>query len=494
MDKAPIVYAFLDTNFFIHYKSFREVEWLKELAAKKVCLVVAPTVHHELDKLKDDKANGRRRDRSRSTLAEFTRMGLKEILQGANVRDSGRVTLRVLVDYPDMSVFSRLQKGYPDDEIIATALTFQKTCDPGDEVVIVTGDGPLRLKAYASGLRIFDPDHLKSKDEKDDATRRIEELEKENRRLQHAEPQMVVEFVTETESTKILHITRQVVTTWNQQEYDNRVAEEAVAIKADLSNGTDLPTLEEVSIEVEKMHDPDYMEAVYALEKRIEAKRLFFSKEYQEKAQSYLTAYSKYLRDAFAYADERTRAYTIRLSAINSGTKAAEDIFIAITFPHGFTLCDKDDLLDRVSKEDRPPRPKPPTTKYNPYNAFNLAYLRTGLMSPSLPYIGPFRSNIVSSDKKYVGPFFNQKRPNQATYEFARLIHGTSLALNSFVCIFPREWEDRTIPVNYRINIGNKVHPIYGNLEIVVDDMVQTNALLFVESKERNDTDSRRTS
>ncbi len=76
MDKAPIVYAFLDTNFFIHYTSFREVEWLKELAAKKVCLVVAPTVHRELDKLKDDKTNGSRRDRSRSTLAEFTRMGL----------------------------------------------------------------------------------------------------------------------------------------------------------------------------------------------------------------------------------------------------------------------------------------------------------------------------------------------------------------------------------------------------------------------------------
>lgn len=465
MAKAPTVYAFPDTNYFLHYEWFRNVDWRRELNAKNVCLVVAPIVHSELNKFKDDKANGRRRNRSRDTLSEFKRMGLKELLQGVSVRDSGQVTLRVLTKKPDMSAYPDLQKDHADDQLIATVLSFQAACDPGNRVVLVTGDGPLISSAYAWGVDVFDPEHLKLADEKDDATRKIEDLEREIRRLLQAEPQMAVAFAIETGSTSTLHINRVIVSPWNQQQLDSLVTREAVAIKANLSNSTDIPRLE------------------YAARERNDENLPYRNQEYQKKAQSFLKQYSQYVQDALAYADEYTRACPIRLTAANTGMTAAKGVAITVTFPDAFRLCDKDDLLDR------PIRPKRPVIANTVYD---IASMFAGLNTPMLPNIGAHLSNVAQSNSRYIGPFFDQKHPNQVRYEFGQLIHGTSLTLRSFVSVFPHDWEGAIVPVLYHVNIGNKVDAIDGALEIAVDDTREVDALRLVEMQAQRAAVSRR--
>jgi hypothetical protein len=56
-----VTYCFLDTNFFYHFKDFREVNWREFLDAEHVRLVVTSPTLADFDKHKNDRTSHRRR-------------------------------------------------------------------------------------------------------------------------------------------------------------------------------------------------------------------------------------------------------------------------------------------------------------------------------------------------------------------------------------------------------------------------------------------------
>ena len=59
------LYCFFDTNILLHFTTFDEVDWLKFLNAPQVYLILTRPVLRELDKFKDDRTVGWRRNRAR---------------------------------------------------------------------------------------------------------------------------------------------------------------------------------------------------------------------------------------------------------------------------------------------------------------------------------------------------------------------------------------------------------------------------------------------
>lgn len=63
--KKATVFAFLDTNIFLQFRDFDQIDWPRELGHQCVCLVIAPIILTELESFKYDRDSQRRRERSR---------------------------------------------------------------------------------------------------------------------------------------------------------------------------------------------------------------------------------------------------------------------------------------------------------------------------------------------------------------------------------------------------------------------------------------------
>ena len=60
-------HAFLDTNTFLHFRSFEQIHWPVVLNCDQATLVLAPVILSELDKKKYD-SSGKIRERARAPL------------------------------------------------------------------------------------------------------------------------------------------------------------------------------------------------------------------------------------------------------------------------------------------------------------------------------------------------------------------------------------------------------------------------------------------
>ena len=72
------LYAFLDTNVFLHYQPFDQIKWTEVLGTTNVVLVATPVVIRELDEHKDQHRISAIRDRARAALKKIEHIALSE--------------------------------------------------------------------------------------------------------------------------------------------------------------------------------------------------------------------------------------------------------------------------------------------------------------------------------------------------------------------------------------------------------------------------------
>jgi predicted ribonuclease YlaK len=119
---AP-AFALTDTNVFIHYEFFRNVDWAAELGARPVTLVLPSVVLEELDKRK---WAGTRREKERAKAVLRT---LKELgFSTTPVEIRPGVSVMALDDEPDDAFMAqhRLQPRAADDRLLASAIAFSR--------------------------------------------------------------------------------------------------------------------------------------------------------------------------------------------------------------------------------------------------------------------------------------------------------------------------------------------------------------------------------
>lgn len=147
--QEDLVRIFVDTNCFLHLRDLKDLPWRSIFPRLKTLeIVVAHVVTDELDRLKTDKT-GRLRDRARSALS---------LIEQTSCEPGMRISLRaapfeiwfVLDQSPpvDWSAYPRLNSTWPDDQLLAAALSDAGRPTP---ILLSHDTGPL-IRARALGL------------------------------------------------------------------------------------------------------------------------------------------------------------------------------------------------------------------------------------------------------------------------------------------------------------------------------------------------------
>ncbi|MEU4334806.1 PIN domain-containing protein [Micromonospora lupini] len=140
-----------DTNVLVHGKLLHEVEWHREINARRATVVMPLVVLDELDRIKDrDPEFGRR---AQSVLRALDRMTQdKDWLTPIPLRQN--VWLQLLDEPPG----HQRQQGQ-DDEIVRQSNYFAQLND--SRLILLTRDRGMRLRAQAAGLKSQTlPEHL----------------------------------------------------------------------------------------------------------------------------------------------------------------------------------------------------------------------------------------------------------------------------------------------------------------------------------------------
>ncbi len=150
-------HCFLDTNTFLHFQRFDQVDWTKVLEAQQIWLMLTPTVMEELDHHKDDPKNPGRQKRAKEILSKLDDI-LPADTAGILVPVRQNVMLQELLDEPDVDwkAFGlSSQKG--DHCLLASILNF-RNAHHGATICLVTRDFPLRRKALQLKIPVVNPE------------------------------------------------------------------------------------------------------------------------------------------------------------------------------------------------------------------------------------------------------------------------------------------------------------------------------------------------
>lgn len=163
-------YAFVDTNFFMHFPPIDSVDWCKHLDARPVTLVIDQQVLRELDKLKDGARGQGRRDKARTLTSKLHK--LLDADEPQLVRDGVYIVAHlnaVAIDY----AAERLDPTIQDDRIVAGMMTFRND-HPKGRIILVANDGGIRLKARMKKFESWNPeDALERRDIASDEEREL---------------------------------------------------------------------------------------------------------------------------------------------------------------------------------------------------------------------------------------------------------------------------------------------------------------------------------
>lgn len=169
-----MTYIFIDTNIFIHFRDFEEIDW-PSVSGKRgpITLLIAPIVIDELD---------RHKYYSNKKIANRVKKLLPRIEAILENKSSCRYVLHYIPSRPLDETFSdnKLDRKEQDDSLLATIIEFQHlvTTNNNHTIVYVTNDVGPRLKAKTLAIETIKlPDDHQLPIE-------LDETEKENKALQ----------------------------------------------------------------------------------------------------------------------------------------------------------------------------------------------------------------------------------------------------------------------------------------------------------------------
>ena len=400
------VYCFPDSNFFFHFTYFNEIDWPALLGCDRACLVVTTPVLRELDKYKSDRNSGRRRDRSRSVLREF------DAIIGSShpgVPLEFRRSTEILFDLSaaDMTAhMGQLEPDVEDDKILALVMAFQSTHPDGD-VLLLTDDRAMRLKAKALGIACFvPPEEHRLVDEPTTAEQELARLREEVGRMRASAPVLSSGF-------------------------------------NDPQGATD-----KLVVRYRPYHDPSEDEIASMVEERrrkLIAKsrargRFEYYFPHEEQAiEDYLPGFRKWLLAKSRFDSVIASVFAVRLVMVNTGLSPANDVVAEVDFPAGF------EILTDENYPQCPPEPAPPS----------VGALRAPVWPEANWIWHTFNLPEPTSEWDVI-------KPNRGRFSLDKLIHNLPEDLAPLVVRIPSCDVDTTFGIGYRLHAGNLPEPVSG--------------------------------
>ena len=456
-----MLYCFVDTNIFLQFRFFDEIDWPAVFDVKSVCLVVPSAVVDELDKHKSDPTSARRKNRARKVLTK-----IKQYLEAGKPDEEVLIRSGTYLNYmksptPEWLQSHNYDPGVPDDRIVGTVHKFQAD-NPDEEIVFFTDDTGPQLKARSAGLRYIDPPELlRLEDEPDPAQRELQQLRRENEQLKSARPDLSVGFY---EQDRLVHdiephlrFSSNEINTDETERAVAKIGEEYKYDKSPLDSGVRILKDDELKgITVGEMIEKHYMSQQQA--DTIAAG----VRSYQTQVQEYLEKLRNYFKEkaVFDQYQSWTRQLTVALE--NGGVVPAEDIDIELHFPDGLFVSDRS---ERSPKFPGAP-PKPGTPEFR-------ALIHGIRMPPLFDVLPPFPQPSLGN-----APNMNRSRPNirktnsyAVSYHVERIKQNHKKLLSPLYVMFlkPQELPD-AIQVDYWVTAANIPSKKEGALVIRLTD------------------------
>lgn len=440
---------FLDTNAYLHYQPFDQINWLEVLKVSEVTIVVPPVTIRELNKHKELHPRPRVKKRAGMVLKRF--FSLFESASQGYLRDGVEICLEDRDPVIDFASF-QLSHDIQDDNLIASIIMFQSE-KPGTEVMLVTSDVGLTLVVKANRLRIPTiklPDNLKLPQEPDPEQKRIRELEQELRELKLKVPQISLTFENGSQHTKFtlphpIELTqdelerklKRIKRRYRKMEHQSKqtrelpnqlvsVAEASAILNASLGN-TVLP------------EDID---------------------NYNVRLDEFYQMYVKYLRKNAWYQNLRRRTINLTIFIANDGSAPAEDIDVFMHFPDGFQLTDEQGFPE----SPRPPKPpaEPKTQMQKLYESISrplvgVPSLASYMPDPILP-----PSNVSASSIKKADSY-------DVDFHIQRVKHNLQESTEPLYVVFESFESAQSFHIDYRILAANVPNEVSGQLHVVIE-------------------------
>lgn len=419
-------YAYLDTNTFLHFRSFDEIDWCKLLETKNVTLVVCSTVIKELDDKKNIAKDDKIRERAKNVLSKVESFVLGT--NGIAIKDNVQLLYATNEPKIDWNA-SGLDFSIANDRIIATILC--QTYQNKEQSILITNDTGLRLKARAKGIKYYRlPEELRLPLVKSEEEKEIIKLKRELEKYRNKIPELSLALFTQQGPTELIKFTLQGIGNFNATEAKARAQ----------TIGKRLAYNEKTPEGIIKFNQPSENEIA----------------RYKHDLEVYIKEYEKFLGDTWKYETFRARTVEITFILLNKGNCPGEDIDVFCHLPDGLEVFEKNDLPEEPSAPSKPERPLTATERM----IKSLEFSPT-LLSTHIPYRLP-EVNIHEGK-----PHIKRTKSYDVEYHLTRLKHNLEHKFDPIFIIYSDFENIFSFKVQYRIIASNVPEPIEGTLNVV---------------------------
>jgi PIN domain len=456
--KKGTAYVFLDTNIFLQFNDFDNIDWRGLLGYQQACLVVSPINLTELEGFKYDRASERRQKRSRMLTKKIAEIALStEVGKDAQVPGRDGVTLRVLTVSPDMSKYPRLQPTEGDDKLIAAVLEFTEGNNtiPREDIVLITDDSGVLVKGRANAINVQTlTDDFRLPDEATIDQKKIARLERQLSEIKQSQPKLRLAFFQENAPSEELSVSIQIIAIPTSQELDQLWEQKQTSL---IEKGN-----RRVTPKVSGQSNPSHQVAdiISAAMKDIAFTAISQSEydRYVREVKEYAEKYKRYLVKLHKWQEVAERYKCIDLAVLNEGTSPATGLVIQFIVPDGLDVR----IRQLDDQPEKPGEPSLPMTTAEMMANMGRSWSAQSLLTS--PHLFDRPASPIDPDRS--GPSVRPHNSTLLEWKRSKGHHQLPLLLTPIWILFPASEGEQIYTFGYKIFADNIPLPVEGGLKI----------------------------
>jgi hypothetical protein len=437
--------VFLDTNIYLHYRDFDQIDWPTVLGTDAVTIIIPPITLRELNKHKDSNTiNPRIRKRAGATLKKLAE--LFETSSQAQLR--ANTTVRHEANDPIDFKSHNLNPEIQDDHLIASTIMCRDEMH-GTEIILVTADSGLILLGKARLHEITTtklPNEFKLPEEPDPEQKHINELEQENRELKSKIPKLSLTFDNDS----------------NEQHAKFTVPYPPIELtEAQVTSEVDSLQKSYPKMPLPQTHKQQ--SELSLLNELYSEYSKFFSaspediSRYNAELDEFYKKYAAHLQRVVNYQNMTRRTIELKTWLANHGNAPAEDIDIFMNFPSGLIV------RRNLPQSPIPPEPPPP-----PKPSVEILALPQAITGGAFPHTFPDISSARYLPANVSTPAITYTPSPEVHIHIGKSKHNLPESLDALFVTLGSFDEARPFHIDYRILDANTPMPTLGRLHIII--------------------------